>query len=79
MKQASLKDVRLPVEVVLGETDLTVEDLSKIGEGTIIELKRLAGEPVEMKAAGVVVALGEVVVIDESFGIRITSIVPDEQ
>jgi flagellar motor switch protein FliN len=79
MKQASLKDVRIPVEVVLGETDLTLEDLSRIGEGTIVELKRLAGEPVEMKAAGAVVARGEVVVIDESFGIRITSIIPDEQ
>ena len=47
-------------------------------EGTIMELRSLAGDPVEVKAAGVTIARGEVVVIDENFGIRITSIVPTE-
>ena len=77
MKQASLKDVQVPIEVVLGATNATVEQLTRIGEGTIVELPRLAGEPVELKAAGETIALGEVVVIDENFGIRITSVVSD--
>jgi flagellar motor switch protein FliN len=75
MKGSSLKDVRVPVEVVLGGTELTVEDLTRVGEGTIIELTKLAGETVELKAAGKTIALGEVVVIDENFGIRVTSII----
>ena len=75
MKGSSLKDVRVPVEVVLGGTELTVEGLTRVGEGTIIELKKLAGETVELKAAGNTIALGEVVVIDENFGIRVTSII----
>jgi len=78
MKQSTLKDVRVPIEVVLGETEVTVEQLAGMGEGTIMELRSLAGDPVEVKAAGVTIARGEVVVIDENFGIRITSIVPTE-
>ena len=79
MKGTSLKDVRVPVEVVLGGTELTVEDLARIGQGTIIELEKLAGETVELKAAGKTIALGEVVVIDENFGLRITSIIENEE
>ena len=78
MNQSTLKDVRVPIEVVLGETEVTVEQLAGMGEGTIMELRSLAGDPVEVKAAGVTIARGEVVVIDENFGIRITSIVPTE-
>ncbi len=74
MKNASLSDVRVPVQVVLGETELTVEELSRMDEGSIIELRSLAGEPVELRAAGETVAKGEVVVIDENFGIRVTSL-----
>ena len=78
MKQSTLKDVRVPIEVVLGQTEVTVEQLAGMGEGTIMELRSIAGEPVEVKAAGVTIARGEVVVIDENFGVRITSIVPTE-
>ena len=74
MKNGSLHEVKVPVQAVLGETELTVEEMTRIGEGTIIELQSLAGEPVELKAAGETIAKGEVVVIDENFGIRITSI-----
>ena len=72
MKLGNMKDVRIPVEVVLGETSLTLEGFSTIGPGTIIELSSLAGEPVVFVAAGKKMARGEVVVIDENFGIRIT-------
>ncbi len=74
MKNASLREVRVPVQVVLGETDLTVEEMTRMGVGTIVGLHSLAGEPVELRAAGEKIAEGEVVVIDENFGIRITSI-----
>jgi len=70
----SIKDVRVPVEVVLGGTSLRLEDFSSIGPGTIIELDSIAGEPVDLVAAGNTIAKGEVVVIDESFGIRVTEI-----
>lgn len=79
MKQGSLANVSVGVQVVLGGTVLTLEQLSSIGRGTIIELSKLAGEPVDLVAAGEVVAKGEVVVIDENFGIRITELANGEE
>ena len=78
MASDNVAKVRVPVEVVLGRTDLTVEDIAKLGQGSIIELDSLAGEPVELMASGECIAHGEVVVIDESFGIRLTEIVSAE-
>ena len=78
MASDNLAKVRVPVEVVLGKTEITVEDIAKLGEGTILELDRLAGEPVDLVAAGERIARGEVVVIDENFGIRLTEIVSEE-
>jgi flagellar motor switch protein FliN/FliY len=75
MKMGSVQQVRVPVQVVLGRTEISLEDLSRIDIGSIIELKSLAGEPVEFVVSGEIVALGEVVVIDESFGIRLTELV----
>ena len=74
MKLGHIKDVKDPVQVVLGGTELSVEQIASMGEGTIVELETLAGEPVDFVAAGESIARGEVVVIDESFGIRITEI-----
>ena len=78
MKNASLRNVCIQVEVVLGETELTVEELAGMGKGTLLELDKLAGEPVALKAAGNKIAEGEVVVIDENYGVRITEIVSDD-
>ena len=78
MKLGKLKDVKIPVQVVLGRADLSVEQVATMGEGTIVELESLAGEPVEFVAAGEMIARGEVVVVDELFGIRITKIVNEE-
>lgn len=72
MKTSALKNMKVPVEVVLGENELSVEELSRLGEGAVVELKSIAGEPVQFRVAGEVVAWGEVVIIDENFGIRIT-------
>ncbi len=75
MKLASVQDVKVPVQVVLGETDLTLGEIAALSDGSIIQLRRLAGEPVDLVASGEVIAKGEVVVIDESFGLRLTRMV----
>lgn len=78
MKLGKLGSVKVPLDVVLGSTERAVEDVAQIGEGTIIELDALAGEPVELRAGGALIAFGEVVVIDENFGIRVTGLANDE-
>lgn len=70
--------VKVPLQVVLGETEIRLEELSRIGEGTIIALNRLAGEPLALVASGEQIAWGEVVVIDENFGIRVTQLLGRE-
>ncbi|MBA7533194.1 Flagellar motor switch protein FliN [subsurface metagenome] len=75
MKNGKINYVKIPIEVVLGRTELTVEEMANVSPGSVIELDKLAGEPVDMVAAGEVVAKGEVVVVDENFGIRVTDIV----
>lgn len=77
MKLGQISEVRVPLQVVLGGASTTVDELARFGEGTIIELDKLAGEPVELHAGGELVAYGEVVVIDESFGIRLTGLAED--
>lgn len=77
MEVNALKSVKVPLEVMLGSTELTVVDLSKIGEGTIVKLDSFAGEPVQVIAAGRVIAFGEVVVIEENFGVRVTQVLED--
>ena len=79
MKTGSIKDILVPVQVVLGEKMLRLEDITIIGPGTIIELNSMAGEPVDLVAAGEKIARGEVVVIDENFGIRVTKVLDKEE
>jgi flagellar motor switch protein FliN/FliY len=74
----NIRKIRMPLEVVLGRGEITVEKLSRMGEGSIIELDRLAGEPVDIVVAEKVVAKGEVVMIDENFGVRVTELGPGE-
>jgi flagellar motor switch protein FliN/FliY len=74
MKLDRVQDVMVPVKVVLGGTELSLSKLASLTVGSIIELNKLAGEPVDFVVAGEVVAKGEVVVIDENFGIRLTEI-----
>ncbi len=67
----------IPVEVTveLGRTKISLKDLYELSEGSIIELERLAGEPLDLVVNGQIVAQGEVVAIDENYGLRITRIV----
>lgn len=73
-----IMDVNLDISVVLGRTKKTIKDILALGNGSLIELDRLAEEPVEILVNGKRIAYGEVVVVDENFGVRITSIVSGE-
>jgi len=70
-----LLDVPLQVSVELGNTRMKIKEILDLGIGSVIELDRLAGEPVDILVNGKLIAKGEVVVIDENFGVKITDIV----
>jgi flagellar motor switch protein FliN/FliY len=70
-----IKDVPLEVTVRLGKTIMKIKDILDLGDGSIIELDKLAGEPVDLLVNGKLVAKGEVVVIDENFGFRVKDII----
>ncbi|MCR4923741.1 MAG: flagellar motor switch phosphatase FliY, partial [Lachnospiraceae bacterium] len=70
-----IKDVPLDVTVELGRTSKSISDILDFAPGTIIELDRIAGEPVDVLVNGKMVARGEVVVIEENFGVRVTEII----
>ncbi|KHD38358.1 flagellar motor switch protein [Clostridium acetobutylicum] len=72
-------DVPLEISVVLGRAKKNIKDILNLGTGSLIELDKLAEEPVEILVNGKKVAYGEVVVVDENFGVRITSIVNSEE
>ena len=74
---ALIMDVPLEVTVELGRTSKSIKEILDFSPGTIIELDKLAGEPVDVLVNGKFVAKGEVVVIEENFGIRVTEIIKD--
>ena len=69
-----IKDVPLEVTVELGKTKKSIKEILEIAPGTIIELDKITGEPIDILVNGKLVAKGEVVVIEESFGVRVTDI-----
>jgi flagellar motor switch protein FliN len=68
-------DIPLTVTVELGRSKMLINDLLQLGQGSVIELKKLVGEPLEVLVNKKLVARGEVVVINEKFGVRLTDIV----
>lgn len=72
---ALLLDVPMRVTVELGRTRMTIKDILNLGAGSIIELEKLAGEPVDVLVNDKLIALGEVVIIDENFSVRVTKVV----
>lgn len=70
-----IMDVPLQITVELGKTRKTIREVLNLGPGSVVELDKLAGEPVDLLVNGKLLAKGEVVVIDENFGIRITDII----
>ena len=73
---SSLYDLSLPVAIELGRTSMKVQEVLNLGRGSVIELDRLAGEPVDVFVGDRRFAEGEVVVLGENFGVRITRILP---
>jgi len=69
-----IMDIPLDVSVELGRVKLQVREVLELGAGSIVEIDKAAGEPVDVLVNGRLVARGEVVVIDDNFGVRITEI-----
>lgn len=74
-----LMDVDLPVAIELGRTKLSIAEILALGPGSVVELNKLAGEPVDLLVNNKIVAKGEVVVIDENFGLRVTLLMTPEE
>ena len=74
-KMKMVLDVPLKVSVELGRTKLLINDLLQLGQGSVIELDKLAGEPMEIFVNDKLVAMGEVVVVNEKFGVRLTDVI----
>ena len=72
---ARLHDVPVELAVEIGRTRMTIGETLELGPGSIVTLNRMAGEPVDLLVNGTPIARGEVVVIDEEFGLRITEVV----
>ena len=73
-------DIPLDVSAELGRTRLLINELLQLGQGSVVELNKLAGEPLEVYVNGKLVARGEAVVINEKFGVRLTDIIsPNER
>jgi len=70
-----LLDIPLNVKAELGRTKMSIKDILKLKIGTVVELAKLVGEPMEVYINGLLIARGEVVVVNEKFGIRITDVI----
>ena len=68
-------DIPLELSVELGKTRMLINDLLQLGQGSIVELNKLAGEPLEVYINRKLIARGEVVVVNEKFGVRLTDII----
>ncbi|MFN0154576.1 MAG: flagellar motor switch protein FliN [Gaiella sp.] len=75
---APVLDVPVDLIVEIGRTRMTIRETLAIGRGSVIALNRLAGEPADLLVNGRLIARGEVVAIDEEFGLRVTEVVPPE-
>lgn len=73
-----LMDVALSVSVEVGRARMTISDLLQMGPGSVVELEKLAGEPLDIFINGKAVARGEAVIVNEKFGVRLTDIISPE-
>ncbi len=75
-----IMDVPVKLTVELGRTKLTIKNLLQLGQGSVVELDSMAGEPMDIFVNGYLIAQGEVVVVDDKYGIRLTDIItPSER
>jgi len=75
----TLLDMSLPVSIEFGRTSMTVQDVLALGTGSVIQLERMVGEPIDVYVSDRKLAEGEVVVIGEHFAVRITRILVDQE
>lgn len=73
-----LLDVTLQITVEVGRARMTIQDLLQLGQGSVVELEKLAGEPLDIYLNGKQVARGEAVIVNEKFGVRLTDIISRE-
>src|SRR5690606_37387501 len=75
-----IMDVPVQLTVELGRTRMTIKNLLQLGQGSVVELDNLAGEPMDIYVNGYLIAQGEVVVVEDHYGIRLTDIItPSER
>jgi flagellar motor switch protein FliN/FliY len=74
-----LMDVSLQVSVEVGRARMTINDLLQMGPGSVVELEKIAGEPLDIFINGKAVARGEAVIVNEKFGVRLTDIISPEE
>lgn len=77
-KIARILDIPVEITAVLGRTKVSLKDILELGKGSLIELDTLADQEVEILVNGKKIAYGQVVIVDQNFGIRITSILEEE-
>jgi flagellar motor switch protein FliN/FliY len=75
----SILDIPVMMSVEIGKTKLSIRNLLQLNQGSVVELDRMAGEPLDVLINGTLVAHGEVVVVNEKFGIRLTDVVSAQE
>ena len=68
-------DIPVSISMEVGSTDISIRNLLQLNQGSVVELDRLAGEPLDVLVNGTLIAHGEVVVVNEKFGIRLTDVI----
>lgn len=74
-KLEAILDIPVMLAVEIGQTKISIKNLLQLNQGSVVELERLAGEPLDVKVNNTLVAHGEIVVVNEKYGIRLTDIV----
>ena len=74
-----LESIEVDISIEVGRTEMTIKDLLLLNEGSVIELDRLAGEPLDILVNGAIIAKGEVVMVGERYGVRFTDIVDPKE
>ena len=74
-----LENIEVKLTVEVGSTEIKIRDLLRLNEGSVVELDRLAGDPLDILANGTTIAKGEVVMVGEKFGIRFTEVATPEE
>jgi flagellar motor switch protein FliN/FliY len=77
-KLRALENIEVEMSVEVGRTEISISELLRLNEGSVVELDRLAGEPLDILVNGTLIAKGEIVMVGERFGIRFSDIVDPE-